>query len=378
MTKAFSRAAALAGIATTLTLAGCGRPMPKPPNPTPTVQVMTVATSSVPNVIEVPGRIEPVRTAEVRARVDGIVERRLYEEGRDVRAGTPLFLIDPRDKRAQVSQAKATLARALAAQSNAAAIFRRYEPLVERKAVSAQEFDTARANLADATASVADARAALDRAKIQLEYTVVRAPIAGRAGRALVTEGALVTAAEGTQLTTVNQLSPVYAVFTESAAGLTAALERSRSGETGMKVTLLLESGQEYPVSGRLDFADLAVDPSTGSQTLRATFANPDRRLLPGQFVRARIHAGTIGDAIRVPARAVQIEGEKARVMLIGKNGVPAVRAVQLGAQDGNGWIVNAGLRAGERLVVDGWQKAKPGQKVNIKMIATGPAGAAR
>lgn len=362
------------GLAAALLLSGCGPQLPSREPPTPTVEVMQIHARAVPNVIEVPGRIEPVRSAEVRARVDGIVERLLYQEGRDVEAGAPLFLIDPRDRRAQVDQARASLARAEAARANAASVIQRYDPLLARGAVSAQEHDAARAALLQAEAGVADARAALDRAELALSYTTVRAPISGRVGRALVTEGALVSAAQATPMTVVNQLAPVHAVFTESSTELTDALVRSRLGAsqppTGgeIRVTLILENGETYPTTGRLDFADLTVDPSTGSQTLRATFANPDRRLLPGQFVRGRIELGTLPNAIVVPARAVQINGDQATAMVVGDDGAAAVRRITVGPQQNGGdWLVESGLRPGDRLIVDGWQKARPGQKVQIR-----------
>lgn len=381
MINSLARFPRLAAVALVATTAACGPKQQMPVQPTPTVKVMEARTSAVPSSIELPGRIEAVRTAEVRARVDGIIERRLYEEGSDVRAGTPLFLIDPRDLRAQVAQAKASLSRANAARINAAAVVRRYEPLVARKAISAQEYDAARTQLADAEGAVMEAKAQLIRAEIQLGYTTVRAPIAGRVGRALVTEGALASAAQATELTTVNQLAPVYATFTESSAGLTQLLAKTRSGEidasnrSNIKVTLMTETGTEYPQTGKLDFADLSVDPSTGSQTLRAIFPNPDRRLLPGQFIRARVMVGTVPDAIVVPSRAVQIKGEKASLLVIGQDGQPAPRAVKVGAQQANGWVIESGLKPGERYVVDGWQNGA--EAVADRAISRGRAARA-
>lgn len=347
-------------------------PQQRPPKPPPpAVTVVTVGTAPVTDIIEVPGRIAPLRTAEVRARTDGIILRRLYAEGRDVTAGTPLFLIDPRDKQAAVTQARANLARAQAIRNNAAAVLQRYQPLVARQAISGQEFDAARAALIQADAGISDARAALERAVLELSYTTVRAPIAGRVGQALVTEGALVSAASATPLTTVNQMAPVYAVLSESSSTLTDLTlgARSRTGESARraaKVTLTLENGQSYPLPGRLDFADSSVDPSTGSQILRAVFPNPDHMLLPGQFVRARIEGGSARTAVQIPTRAVQFSGSAASVMLIGPDGRAVVRPVTLGAQRGLNWIIDAGLKPGERLIVDGWQKLRPGQTPKI------------
>jgi len=357
------------GSAAMLLLASCGHQEEQAP-PAPPVDVVAVVTGEVSNIVELPGRIEAVRTAEVRARVDGIVERRLYQEGSDVPAGAPLFLIDPRDKQAQLAQAQAALNRAMAARTNARSIVARYEPLVSRKAVSAQEYDAALSDSRQADASVIDARAALDRARLELGYTTVRAPIAGRVGKAQVTEGALVSASSATLLTQVNQLSPIYATFTESSSKLLDLQQLARSGVlrvpdlSAIEVRLVLENGTQYGLPGHLDFADQTVDPSTGSQTLRARFPNPDRLLLPGQFVRARIIAGSRRDGIAVPERAVQISNEEASVLIVGRDNLVVRRTVELGGQSSGKWLVLSGLRSGDLVIVDGWMKVQPGQKV--------------
>lgn len=358
-----------------LLIAGCSQPAPPAPPP-PVVDVVTVTTGSVPNIVELPGRIEAVRSAEVRARTDGIISRRLYQEGTDVREGTPLFQIDPRDKQAQVQQAQAALQRAQAARENAAAILQRYQPLVNDRAVSALEYDNARSALRQADAGVADARATLARAQLELGYTLVRAPISGRVGRAQVTEGALASAASATLLTTIEQMEPVYAVFTQSSSELQHLLAEARSGKVDLpalprvEVRLILEDGSEYGPVGHIDFADQSVNPSTGSQTLRATFANPRRALLPGQFVRGRVTAGTVGNGIAVPQRAVQINNEEARVAVVGGDGVVQFRSVTLGGQVGGRWVIRTGLKAGERVIVEGWQKIQAGQKVQARPAA--------
>jgi membrane fusion protein (multidrug efflux system) len=353
-----------------LLLGSCGGDgITQPPPPVP-VEVITVARQEVPNAVELPGRVEAVRSAEVRARVDGIVERRLYQEGADIPEGTPLFLIDPRDTRAQLQQAQAALARAQAARTNAASIERRFGALVSEGAVSDLEYDSAQTTLRQAEAAVSDARAAVDRAQLRLDYATVRAPISGRVGRAQVSEGSLVSAAGATLMTQVDQLSPVYVVFTQSSSELLDLGQQVRSGAIDLpslnqiQVRLIKANGQDYGLTGRLNFADLAVQASTGSQVLRAEFPNPQRILLPGQFVRGVIMAGSIREGVKVPERAVQLGNEEASVMIVGDEDIAARRVVVLGGRRGGYWVVRDGLDAGERVIVDGWQRVQPGQTV--------------
>lgn len=352
-------------------LASCGS-APPPAPPPPEVEVVTVAARPVENVIELPGRIQAVRTAEVRARVDGIVERRLYEEGSDVRAGQALFLIDPREMRAALAAAQATLTRNLATAANAAQDVARFRGLVEQQAISRQENDTAIARLRTAQADVAQARAQVEAARLNLSYTTVTAPISGRAGRGQVTEGALVSAAAGTLMTTIEQLNPIYVNFSQSSSDLLAIRRDVAAGRlrlpslSAVQVELVLEDGTPYGLVGRIDFLDLAIDQETGTAALRAEFPNPARTLLPGQFVRARIHAGTRPDGIVVPQRAVKVSAQNASVMVVGQNNVVAARTVRLGdLQDGN-WVIREGLAPGDRVIVNGLQKAMPGQPVRI------------
>ncbi|HEX5830782.1 MAG TPA: efflux RND transporter periplasmic adaptor subunit [Gemmatimonadaceae bacterium] len=343
------------------------------------MRVVTVQPQPVANVIEVPGRLQAVRTAEVRARVDGIVQRRLYEEGTDVRAGQPLFAIDPQPLRAQLSAAQATLARAEATAANAAQDAKRYEGLVAQKAISQQEHDAAVARLRTAEADVAQARAQVETARLNLGYATVSAPIGGRAGRAAVTEGALVSAGAGTLLTRVEQLDPIFVNFSQSNTELLAirrALTTGRKGSGtrgGVVVRLVLEDGTVHGRTGRLDFLDLSIDEATGTAALRAEIPNPDRALLPGQFVRARLELGERTDGLLVPQRAVSVTAQGQSVMVLGDSSVVEARPVKLGELRGDAWVVLSGLSAGERVITDGLQKVRPGQPVRVAADAAPP-----
>lgn len=374
MIRRARRPALTALLMLTLVAAGCGNDQGAPVAAAPPpmmVLVTTVQSAPVSNVVELPGRIEAVRTAEVRARVDGIVEKRLYQEGTDVQANAPLFLIDPRDYRALLQQAQAARARAEAARSNAASIVARFRPLVARQAVSAQEFEAAETALRQAEANVSDASAEVTRAQLRFERSTVRAPIAGRVGRAQVTEGALVSASAATLMTQINQLSPISAVFTQSNTAILDFEQQVRAGTFKMpdmshvEVRLILPNGQEFPEPGFLDFRDLAVDPSTGTQTIRAQFPNASRTLLPGQFVRGRITAGVQKTGMRVPERAVQLDANTASVALVDPDSTVQRREVKVGTQEDGEWVILDGLQPGDKVIVDGWHKVRPGQKVN-------------
>lgn len=352
-----------------VTLSGCSDGQKGQTPPLPMVEAITIKAEEVPNILELPGRIQAVRTAEVRARTDGIVQRRLFEEGSFVAAGTPLFEIDARDYRAQVQQAQGTLQRAQALRDNAQSVVQRYDPLIADRAVSRQEYDAARSDLAQAQGQVLEGKAALDRSRLQLGFTTVRAPIAGRVGRAEVTEGALVSGGQASLMTRIDQITPVYAVFSQSNAAILDLVQKARAGSirlpspNSVSVRLILENGSAYPVAGRIDFTGANVDPATGSQTIRAEIPNQQQMLAPGQFVRGRIEAGTIANGITVPARAVQFKGEQASVSVLGADGTVISRPVTLGALLGERWIVQSGLKAGERVIIEGWQKVRPGQK---------------
>lgn len=359
-------------------LAGCAEPAPPPPPP-PEVAIVTVQTQPLTNVIEVPGRLQAVRTAEVRARVDGIVQRRLYEEGTDVRAGQVLFEIDSRPLRAQLSAAEATLARAEATAANAAQDIKRYTGLVAQKALSQQEYDAAVSRERTAQADVAQARAQVETARLNLAYATVRAPIAGRAGRAEVTEGAMVNAGSGTLLTRIEQVDPIYVNFAQSSSQLLALREQISSGALNLSgldripVHIVLGDGRVYSHTGHVDFLDLRIDEATGTAALRAEVPNPDRVLLPGQFVRARLEAGVQSHGLLIPQRAVTMTPDGASVMIVGEKNLAESRSVTVGALQGGSWQILEGLAAGERVIVDGLQKVQPGQPVQVAANAPRP-----
>jgi membrane fusion protein (multidrug efflux system) len=354
-----------------LLLASCGQSAPPAPPP-PEVTTITIGVEPISNVVELPGRVQAFRTAEVRARVDGIIQRRLYQEGTDVGAGRALFQIDPRQFRASVNAASAQLARAQASAANAGQVARRYSGLVGEQAISPQEYDSALAAQRTARADVANARAQVDAARLTLGYSTVTAPISGRVGRAQVTEGALASAAQGTLLTTIEQIDRVYINLSQSSSDLLALRQAVASGKLNLPslnkvpVQLILEDGSVYPFSGQIDFLDLSIDEATGTAALRAEFANPGRLLLPGQFVRARIIAGTLPNGIAIPQRAVKLTSDGATVLVVGPKNLVEVRKVKLGTMQGDQWAILDGLKPGERVIVDGQQKAMPGQPVRI------------
>ena len=360
-----------------LAIAGCssGEGGAPPPPPPAAVTYIVVAPSSVATMVELPGRVAAVKTAEVRARIDGIVEQRLYTEGSDVGRGQSLFRIDPRPLRAALDIQLANARSAQAEVDNAAREVQRYAPLVKVDAISKQEYDAARARLAKARAAAGSAQAQIRAAQLTLNYTNVAAPISGRAGRAEVTEGALASQSAGTLLTRIEQLDPVYVNFTQSNEELTRLRLAAQGNGPGLSptVTALLENGQPYGLTGTLNFLDQAVDPTTGSVGLRATFRNPNRLLLPGQFVRVRVQTGSNPKGIAVPQRAVQITQQGGSVMILGAGNVATPRPVKLGAAEGDRWVILDGLKPGDKVIVDGIQKVRPGAKVDPK-----PLGAAR
>ncbi len=335
--------------------------------PPPEVGVVTVTPSAVAVVNELPGRLEGVRTAEVRARVEGIVLSRNYTEGGEVKAGQVLFRIDPAPYQAQLASAKAQLERAEANAVSARQKAERYKPLVAVNAVSKQEFDDAVAAAGQANADIAAAKAAVTTAQINLGYTTVTSPISGRVGRALVTEGALVGKGEATKLTTVEQVDPIWVTFTQPAsevARLRAAIEsgKVKGVNGGARVHLYPEaSDKEYAATGKLLFTDMTVDPTTGAITLRAEFPNPRRELLSGTFVRVKIEQGIDENALTVPQRALIRSAQGASVLVVGADGNVAAVPVKAPQAIGDRWVVTEGLKGGEKVIVEGLQKVRPG-----------------
>ena len=364
-------------LAIALGLAACGKkadtaPAAATPPPPVEVGVVTVALGDVGLVDELPGRIEASRSAQVRARAAGIVQKRLFQEGSDVRAGQPLFEIDPAPYAAAQSSAQATLARAEANLAQAGATVERYRPLVAVNAISRQDFVNAEAAQKLAQADLAAAHATLQTASITLGYARVTAPISGRIGRSLVTEGALVGQGESTPLAVIQQIDPVYINFTQSASEamrLRRAMESGQfkpagGGRGGASVRIVMDDGSEYASPGRLLFTDLTVDATTGQITLRAEAPNPQGQLLPGLYVRVRIEQAEATNAFLLPQQAVTRSPQGDSVMVVSADGKVAPRPVKVGGSKNQQWVVLDGLKAGEQVMVDGCQKLRPGATV--------------
>lgn len=335
--------------------AGAGGQMPPPE-----VGVITTRFEPVALQTELPARAEPVRTSQVRARVDGVILKRLFTEGSEVKQGQSLFQIDPAPYQAQLAAAQADVGRAQATLAQAAAQAQRYKPLVEANAISQQEYTNAVAAQKQAEAAVAAAKAQVRIAQINSGYANVYAPISGRIGRALVTEGAIVSAAQATELALIQQTNPMYLNITQSASELQRL--RKQAGANGsakdVPVTVILDDGTELGARGKLLFSDVTVDPSTGQVSLRAQVPNPDNALLPGQYVRVRIAQAQIPNGIVVPQQAVTRGGPQGdTLMVVGADNKPVTRTVKIGSQQESNWIVTDGLKEGERVMVDGFQK---------------------
>lgn len=339
--------------------AGCGKHESEHDAAAPReASVVTVKKTSVPLSVELPGRLDAYRQAEVRARVAGIVTARTYEEGQEVKRGAVLFRIDPAPFKAARDAAAGALEKAQAAHLAALDKRRRYDELVRDRAVSERDHTEALADERQAKAAVASARAELARAQLQLDYATVTAPIDGRARRALVTEGALVGQDQATPLTTVEQLDPIYVNFSQPAADVESLRRAVTSGRAAgiaqqdVEVTLVRPDGSTYARKGKLLFADLAVDPSTDTVAMRALFPNPERELLPGAYVRIALDRAVARDAILVPRDALLRTADSATVKVVGQNGKIRDVTVEAAQMKGRDWIVTRGLAGGERVVV--------------------------
>jgi RND family efflux transporter MFP subunit len=338
-------------------LNGCGHKAPPPAPPPPKVSVVTVQAQAVPITTELPGRVAGYRTADVRPQVNGIILKRLFVEGSDVKAGQQLYQIDPAPYQASYDST-------VAAHASARALAERYKPLAEANAVSKQDYD-------NAVASHLQAQAAVETARINLIYTRVLSPITGRIGRSLITEGALVTANQTTALATVQQLDPVYVDVTqpsttllrlqrEAAAGL---LKQNEAGKAQVRVRL--EDGSNYAHPGTLEFSEVTVDEGTGSVTLRALMPNPERVLLPGMFVREEIQEGVREGAVLAPQQGISHDQKgQPNALVVGPNNTVELRTLETDRAIGDQWLVTAGLKPGDRVIVEGIQSAKPGAQV--------------
>jgi len=332
------------------------------------VEVVTVSTTALALTTELPGRTTDYRQAEIRPQVNGILQQRLFTEGQLVEAGQVLYKIDAAPYQAALANAKANLASSKAMQHNAKLKADRFKGLLGSKAVSQQDFDDAQATLMQADAAVASSAAALQSAQINLDYTEITAPIAGQIGRSLVTEGALLTANQAQVMATIRQLDPIYVDLTQSSSEL-LKLKKQMRGDTGGKVSvdLLLDDGSEYAHQGSLQFSEVHVDPGTGMVTLRAVFPNESGDLLPGMFVRARLHHGTDDNALLVPQAAVSRTPKgQASVMLVNSDNKVEARIITTGRTVEQSWQVLSGLQAGDKVIVAGLQKVRPGAAVRV------------
>ncbi|MBB5716707.1 efflux RND transporter periplasmic adaptor subunit [Sphingomonas aerophila] len=381
----------LTAAALLLALGGCGSnggqggqggPGGQAAPPPPPVSFVVVQQTPVSLTTTLPGRTAPFETSDVRPQVNGLIRARSFVEGDMVRAGQPLYRIDAAPYEAQVASARAALARAQSTIASSGALARRYGELVKINAIARQEFENAQGSAAQARADVAAQQAALRSAQIDLARTTVRAPITGRIGRSLVTTGALVTNQQTNPLTTIQRLDPIYVDIQQSSADLLRLREQIMSGKISRdgaaRVRVRLETGNLYPIEGTLRFADVTVDPTTGSQTIRALIPNPKGLLLPGMFVRAELPEGVQANAMLVPQRAVgRDERGNPTVMVVGAGNKVEVRPITTSRTQGDNWIVTTGLKPGDRVIVEGAMMLRPGMPVTPKPFSDKPAAGA-
>ncbi len=364
---------------------GCGKKQAAAPPPSgpSEVGVITVATQRVVLTTELPGRTSPNLIAEVRPQVGGIIQKRLYTEGSDVKAGQLLYRIDPASYEAALASARAGQARAEAILGSLKIKAERYRDLVKTRAVSQQDNDDVQAALKQAEAEVAASKAAVDTARINLAYTSIKAPISGRIGRSTVTEGALVVASQPNALATIQKLDTVYVDLTQSSSELLKLKQNLANGvmknsKSEARIKLVLEDGTAYPLTGTLKFTEVTVDQSTGSVTLRAIFPNPKQTLLPGMFVRAILEEGAQEQAILIPQRGVSRNPKgEAIVMVVGAEEKVEPRTIKVVRTVGDSWLVSEGVKPGDRVILEGIQKARPGSVVKAVPFGSKPAASA-
>ena len=356
-------------------LIACAKQAPPPPPPAQ-VRYMTVEPQSVTITTELPGRTNAYRIAEIRPQVSGVILKRMFVEGHDVRAGQQLYQIDPAPYQASLDSARATLEKAQAALISATALAERYKPLTEARAVSRQDYDNAISSQAQAKADVASAKASIESARINVLYTKVLSPISGRTGRSSVTEGALVTAAQTTDLVVVQQLDPIYVDVVQPITLLLrlkrelAAGTIKKVGDNQALVKLTLEDNSAYPHPGKLKFAEVTVDTGTGSVTLRAEFPNPEGTLLPGMFVHEQIDEGVNEAALLVPQQGVTHDARgEPTAMVLNANNQAELRVLKTDRAIGDQWLISEGLKAGDKVIVQGLQSIKPGAALDAKPI---------
>lgn len=342
----------------------------------PEVGVVTLKKEPLKITTELPGRTSAFRVAEVRPQVSGIILKRNFVEGSDVKAGESLYQIDPATYQASYDSAKGDLAQAEANARIAQLTVKRYKPLMGTKYISQQDYDTAVATAAQNDAAAQTAKANVETARINLAYTKVTSPISGRIGKSSVTEGALVASAQTTALATVQQLDPMYVDVTQSSDEFLRLRSELESGQLKQNdgkanVTLLMQNGSSFPHPGTLEFSDVTVDETTGSITLRAIFPNPDHRLLPGMFVRARLEEGTNPSALLVPQQGVtRTPTGQATAMVVGADNKVEVRNITVSQAIGDKWLVTGGLKEGDRVITTGTQRAKPGAQVTPQEVS--------
>lgn len=368
-----------APMAAALLLAACSKGPQHPPQGPAEVGFVMLATEPVTTSTELTGRTAATLASDVRPQVDGIIQARLFQEGAIVHAGQPLYRIDPRPYRASRDQAAAALENARASYAAARAQADRYRTLSDADAVSRQQIDNTIAAAREALAMVHQDAASLESARINLAYTVVRAPITGRIGRSAFTPGALVTASQASALATIQQLDPIYVDVVQSSDALLALRRSLAQGSVlpaSAVVRLRLQDGSDYPQPGTIEFSEVTVDQDAGTVTLRARFPNPQGMLLPGMFVRVRAAQGIVPNGILAPQQGITRDPKgNATALVVGPNNKVAQRAVTTSQAIGDKWLVTGGLRAGDRLIVEGTEKAQPGATVKPVAIAHGRRG---